>query len=515
MGEDQLVPKALKKLLASIHSLHSLASTLFHRARMENDIDDELLAHIDHRADDLERSGLSRPEAERRARIEFGGYERSKEEIRRTVGAGFVESFLQDARFGLRVLRRSPGFTTVAVLIVALGIGANTAIFSLFNALMLRFLPVQEPQELVQLFRVNPERGNQRTSSFTNALWEQVRDRQDVFSGVFSWSADQFNLSQGGLAHPVNVIFVSGNYFSTLGVLPAAGRLLSKGDDRRGCPSTAVLSYGFWQEHFGGAQNAVGSSLSLNNQPFQIMGVSAPGFFGLDVGDKFDVAIPVCSSAVFDGERSRLDIRAWWWLYIMGRVKPGISPEQVKARLALLAPQIYAAAAPLKWAPEDKQRFARMLLVNAPAATGNSLLRENFGQPLMILMCVVGLVLLIASANLASLMLARASSRNKEMAVRKALGASRVRLVRQLLTECLLLSSAGAILGIFFARWGAALLVRYISTGQEKVFLDLSRRPRSHLYHWHRCTDRAFVRSPSRTALHPSFAHRCDEGRPG
>ncbi|HEY6253962.1 MAG TPA: ABC transporter permease, partial [Candidatus Angelobacter sp.] len=459
------------KLLAS---LRSLAATLFRRSNVEAEMEEELRSHIQQRADDLERSGVPRKEAERQARIEFGGYERSKEECRRAVGAHLLETLLQDVRYGLRLLRKSRGFTAVAILTLALGIGANTAIFSLMNAVMLRSLPVQNPQELVQLLRFNPEGRGQPTSSFTNPLWEQVRDHQDLFSSVFSWSADQFDLAQGGLVHPVNVIFASGNYFNTLGVPPAAGRLFTTADDQRGCPATAVLSYGFWQEHFGATRSAVDSTLSLDNHSFQVIGVSSPGFNGVEVGRKFDVAIPVCTAAVFDGKQSRLDIRAWWWLNIIGRVKPGISPEQLKARLNVLSPQMFAAAAPTKWSPADQQRFARTLLVNVPAVSGISDVRIQFGQPLKILMAVVGLVLLIASANLASLMLARATSRNKEIAVRKALGASRSRLIRQLLTECVLLSSAGALLGIFFARWGAALLVRYISTRKDGVFLDLS-----------------------------------------
>ena len=455
-------------------SLHSFVSTLFHRSRIEAEMEEELNSHIRERADDLERSGLSRAEAERRARIEFGAQERFKEECRESIGIHFFETLRQDLRFGLRVLRKSPAFTAVAVLTLALGIGANTAIFSLINSVMLRLLPVRNPQELVQLKRMNPGGMNGGTASFTNPLWEQVRDHQDVFSSVFAWSSWKFDLAQGGAVQYVNGLYVSGDYFNSLGVRPAAGRLFTTADDRRGCPALAVLSYGLWQERFGGSRNVIGSTLSVNQQPFQIIGVSAPGFYGVEVGDKYDVAIPICSSAVFDGKRSRLDIRAWWWLGIMGRLKPEVAPEQLKARLSILAPQIFAAAAPTNWTPEEQQHFAKTLLVPTPAATGISGLRNQFSQPLAILMGVVGVVLLIGSANLASLMFARATSRNKEIAVRKALGASRSRLVRQLLTECLLLSSAGAVLGLFFARWGSALLVRYISTARNKIFLDLS-----------------------------------------
>jgi predicted permease len=441
---------------------------------LDQDLDEELRAHMENRADDLERSGLSRAEAERRARIEFGGSERFKEECRESMGSHLLYTFLQDVRFAVRVLRKSPGFTLVAVLTLALGIGANTAIFSLIDSVMLRLLPVREPQQLVQLLKLNPARGGRIDDGFTNALWEQVRDHQNIFSDTLAWSEAGFDLSQGGAVNKVDGIFASGSFFNALGVAPIAGRLLTPADDQRGCPAVAVLGYGFWREHFGGAAGAVGSTLSLNRHPFQVIGVSAAGFNGAEVGDKFDVAVPLCSAALFDGKRTRLDIRDWWWLEIVGRLKPGISPEQLAARLKVFSPQAFAGALPPDWGDEGSRNFLQRQLVGVPAATGISDVRTQFGEPLVILMVVTGMVLLIACANLASFMLARAASRNKEIAVRKALGASRGRLIRQLLTECLLLSSGGALLGILLARWGTTLLVRYISTTENAVFLDLS-----------------------------------------
>jgi len=459
--------------MSLVSRLRSLAESVFHRRAVEREMDEELRSHIEHRAEDLERSGLSGAEAERRARIEFGGYQHYKEECRESLGVHLLETLIQDLRFSLRVLRKSPAFTTIAVLTLALGIGANTAIFSLIDTVVLRFLPVQRPQELIEVLRLN-QRDKTPTSGFTYALWDQFRDQQDIFSSVFAWSTEHFDLARGGAVHYATGVFTSGSYFPTLGIRPELGRLFTPADDQRGCASRAVLSYGFWQEHYGGGQNALGSTISLNNHPFEIIGVSASGFHGMEVGSRFDVAVPICARDVFDAKEKRLDTRDSWWLRMAGRLKPGIRPDQVDARLKLLSPGVWGAAVPLTWEPEWQENFRKRLLISAPAATGISELREQFERPLTILMAVVGLVLLIASANLASLMLARASSRTKEMAVRKALGASRARLMRQLLVESLLLAFAGAAVGVLFARWGATLLVHFISTGDNTVFLDLT-----------------------------------------
>src|SRR6266851_4840727 len=447
--------------------------SLFRRKNVEAEIDEELRFHFEKQVSKFMQSGLTPEEAKRRARLPFGGMEQLKEEHRDARGVNFIETLLQDIRYGLRILGRTPIITSVAILSLALGIGANTAIFSLIDAVMLRFLPVHNPEELVQVQMQNPAGGTNPV--FTNPIWEQLRDHQDVFSDALAWDDfAHFDLAQGGAVQRANGILASGVYFTALGVPLAAGRLFAAADDRRGCPAVAVLSYGFWQDRFGGAEAAIGSTLSLDNHPFQVIGVSAPGFYGAQVGRKFDVAVPICSQAIFDGNELALEARSRWWLMVFGRVKPGLRPETLKAKLLVISPGIFGGALPQDWDPEGQKNFLKAILAAKPAATGTSYLRRQFGEPLNILMGVVGLVLLIACANVASLMLARATARNREIAVRKALGASRIRLIRQLLTECVLLSSAGALVGILFARWGNALLVRYISTAQNKASLDFS-----------------------------------------
>ncbi len=458
-----------------LRSLTMRFRAMFAKPETDRELDEELRSHFDMLVEQNIGRGMSPGEARRAARHELGGADQIKESVHDQRGLPFLESLWQDVRYGARMLRKSPGFTTVAILTLALGIGANTAIFSLIDSVMLRFLPVQKPQELVQVAILTPNFGNggPRTS-YTNPLWEAFRDHQDVFSSVFAFGTAQFNLAQGGVVQSANGLYASGDYFTTLGVQPAAGRLLAAADDKRGCPAVADLSYGFWQEHFGGAPSAIGSTIPLDGHPFQIIGVSAAGFFGTEVGRTFDVAVPICAEAILTGANSSLDQRSNWWFRVMGRRKPDLTLDQAAARLRVLSPEILALTVPTNWNPVQQRSFRSWQFVTLPASTGLSRLRREYDLPLKMLMAIAGLVLLIACANIASLMLARAATRRKEIAVRLALGASRSRLIRQLLTECVVLSIAGAALGVLVARWSSGLLVRYISTPHDQIYLDLA-----------------------------------------
>ncbi|MGH9702637.1 MAG: ABC transporter permease, partial [Candidatus Acidiferrales bacterium] len=257
----------------------------------------------------------------------------------------------------------------------------------------------------------------------------------------------------------------------------ARGRVFTRADDQRGCSGVAVLGYGFWKEHYAGSAAAIGSLLRISGHSFPVIGVTPPGFFGMDVGDKFDVALPICAEAVLRGKDSALDRRGTWWLKIAGRLKPGVSLEAATARLKVLAPQIYSNSTPADWPANALQSFQQLTFAARPAATGPSdpfERRMHYARPLEILMVIAAIVLLITCANIASLLLARAAARHTEIAVRLSLGATRGRLIRQVLTESLVLSGTGALLGIIFARWASALLVRFVSTGDNKVILDVA-----------------------------------------
>jgi predicted permease len=411
--------------------------------------------------------------------LEEAGREYSTSQAEKRKGVGSMSSVWQDLRYGLRLLRKSPGFTAVAVISLALGIGANTAIFQLLNAVRLRSLPVRSPNELAEAKIANSDSrsGNFSSShpSITNPQWEYIRDHQEAFSGVFAWSEDTFNLAKGGQVRPARGMWVSGDFFKVLGVAPVLGRVFTAADDKRGCGTGGVvISHSFWRREFGGATGAVGGKLTLDGQPFEIIGVTPPGFFGLEVGRSFDVAVPICAERTIKGEYSRLDLRHGWWLTVMGRLKPGWTIDQAGAQLAAISPALFQETLPPIYNQSGKDNYLKFKLGAFPAGSGVSNLREQYEYSLWLLLGIAGLVLLIACANLANLMLARASVREREIAVRLALGASRGRLIRQLLAESLLLAAIGAVIGAFIAQGLSRFLVSFISQQGRALFLDLS-----------------------------------------
>ena len=442
-----------------------LRATLW-RSRMESEMDAELGFHVEAYAEDLIRSGVPCEEAMRRARLEFGGAEQVKEECREARGVVFLESLIEDIRYALRMMRRSPGFTAVAVLPLALGIGANTAIFSLINTLMLRRLPVRDPGQLVELLSQYP--GEPRTNCCGGKVYAHIRDYNHVFSGIIGTAASGFKVRAEGLEpETVTGNYVVGDFFPVLGVKPAIGRLIGPEDDHMGSANSAVavVSWSYWKNRFDLHPAILGKQILVEDVPLTIVGVTPRAFSGLQTGLKPDIWIPLAEEPMI-AHPSRL-ASGGLGLALMGRLKPDVSIEQARAEMSVL--NQWRVAEISKTNKDPLWRQARLEV--APAAAGFSLLRNQFMNPLVVLMAVVGLLLLIACSNLASMLLARAASRQREMAVRVSLGAGRFRLVRQALTESLLLSAASSLLGVFLAYFGADALVRIMASGRRIVGL--------------------------------------------
>lgn len=387
------------------------------------------------------------------------------------------DAMIQDLRFGVRMLLKHRGFTTVAILSLALGVGANTAIFQLLDAVRLRTLPVRAPQELVEvrMAAMDHARGGiWREPSVTFPIWEQIRDRQQALSGIFAWGTDPVNLAPGGEVRRARMLYVSGDFYNTLGVNAARGRVFTSADDQRGCGAPGIiLSHDFWQREYGGDTNIIGRQLTISDRSFEIIGITPPSFFGMEVGRSFDLSLPICAAALVRGN-NRMYSGIMWWLTVNGRLKPGWTAEQATAHTQSISSDLFAAALPPDYPPPSVNGYLASKLIAVPAGAGISQLREQYEQSLWLLLAIAALVLLIACANLANLLMARASAREREIAVRQALGASRGRLIRQLLVESLLLASVGAVLGAVLAQALSRLLVAFLSTTADPVFLDLA-----------------------------------------
>jgi predicted permease len=437
----------------------------FGRSRHDADLREEIETHRALRQAALERDGLSPEDAAAASRRALGNLTLAVEDVRDVWSLGVLDRLHQDLRAAGRGLAKSRGFTLVTIATLALGIGANAALFSIFNSLILRPLPVRDPGGLILL----------AGGDWTYPIWQEVR-RFDgtIFEGVFAWSGDRFDLSRAGQTEFVDGAYISGRGFDVLGVSAVRGRVLQPADDGSGGDAAvAVISHRLWQQRFSGEDDAIGRQLRIERVPFTIVGVMPPGFFGPDVGRAADVMIPFAAEPLIRGAESALTGRSTWWLEIMARLKPGVSVDETTAALRGVQSQIRGATLP-DWPAQMLPNYLNEAFTFVPAAQGRSSLRDRFERPLLALVVAVGLVLLVACANIASLFLARTLARRPEFSVRLALGASRWRIARLMLAESALVGAAGAGIGLVVARWGSALLVRQLNTWDGAVFLDLA-----------------------------------------
>lgn len=441
---------------------------LVRRKGVEREMEEELRFHLERQVEKYVASGMDRSEAIRRARMEFGGVESVKEECREARGVRFFEDVWMDLRYALRTLRRNPIFLAVAVLSLGLGIGANSAIFSLIDALMLRSMPVQEPERLVQLELILSD--GECCLSFSYQLYNYFRENSQSFTGILAAVRPTLfsEIAFKGAEEKVDVELVSGSYFVVLGLEPAAGRLINPSDDRApGVSPVAVISYRYWKRRFGLDPGVIGKSFNLNGSAFTIIGVTPKEFFGTKAGSDTDVTFPLAMGRAVTGDdhwRHETRYFAYNFLSVMGRLKPGVSAQQAGAETRRLFESLLRQEAS-GMRGRDRNRILDQQIRLEPAAAGFNDLRWEFSEPLRVLMCIVALVLLLACANLSSLLLARAASRQREISIRQAIGAGRGRLTRQFLTESLLLALLGGAVGLVLGRWLSSALVAMMANG--------------------------------------------------
>jgi macrolide transport system ATP-binding/permease protein len=461
-------------------------------ARRSEALREEMELHLAEKAAELQAEGMTPDSASAEARRRFGNVGLKHEQSREIWMTRFLSELGQDVRYGFRTMAANKAFSILAVLLLALGIGANTAIYSLMESILLRSLPVADPESLVVLNWHSPppfnaskqwahvmhglqglmwpgKKGVMASGIFPYPAFETLRQENPVFSTLFGYvNGLHHNLSIHGQATTANVEYVTGEYFRGLGVSPAAGRLIDSEDDRPGVPPVVVISFAISQNRFGGPPNAIGHSILVDNVPFTVIGVAPPEFFGVDPAQAPDLYLPVHTTLLVDGPTAArmYQDQNYYWIEMMGRLRPGVNMAQAQAALAPRFHQWVAATA-----TTDGERARLPALTLNPGAAGLGSLRRRYSKPLYVLLAMVALILAIACANIANLLLARATARRPEMAVRLSLGAGRFRVVRQLLTESVMLASLGGPLGILFAFWGMRTLTFLLSNGQENFTL--------------------------------------------